>query len=161
MKKVLCILFAMIAAFSCFSMIASAEQADHCKCDYCGAKFVTAAELSAHLDALNPVKGHAVECAYCTQSFTARKALAEHERMCKNDAGRTIACKYKDNGCGEKFHEKADYAAHIKDCEYESVWTLLKAGKIIDALKVVDWKGIYEKIKPVVEWIADKIGGLF
>ena len=98
MKKFLCVLFAMLAAFSCFSMIAAAEQSDHCVCDYCGAKFVTAAELDAHYAALNPVKSHKVECTYCTESFTARKALAEHEKMCKVNPDRKIACKYKDNG---------------------------------------------------------------
>lgn len=159
MKKFLAVMFAMIFALSCFGTLAFAEQNNHCTCDYCGAEFTTTEELLKHVSEMNKVPDHKVVCAYCGNTFTSNTLLKGHEAVTINDAG-LIVCDNAKNGCKETFTNKAAYEAHMEECEFKSVWTLLKAGKIKEGLKLVDWKGIWATVKPILDKVIGAVKGI-
>ena len=55
---------------------------------------------------------------------------------------------------------KIAYEEHVDSCPYEKVWTLIKAGKIIDAIKLVDWSDVWSTVKPVLEKIVSVVKGI-
>ena len=160
MKKFLAVMFSVLFAFSAFALCAVAEQGDTIACEYCGATFVSTEEYLRHVVEMNKAPNHDVVCCVCGGTFKSKTLLTNHEsNYTINDKGQ-IVCKYAGNGCEEVFASVDAYNSHVDSCVYKSIWTLLKAGKIKEAAKLVDWAKVFSIVKTVFGKVKDIVSGI-
>lgn len=164
MKKALSIVFVVLFAFSCVSVLAFAgndqtvdnsvtvnvpdfitiKTQNGSNCVFCG-KFCASEEAYAtHLDTCEGFAEFLVtsaenECYYCGKTFKNAKALNMHYEVYNNCKDHIASCPnsgedYVDGGCTFKCVEKAELEKHIAQCPCAGKYTT--EGKIKHYLKV-------------------------
>ena len=151
MKKFLAVLFAVIFAVSCMSVMAFADDDAAASsivipsditlhhetktiCPYCYKVCGNDTAYAAHLEECEAYQSFIVNskentCYYCGKVIKSEAALNEHYAIYVNATDHIATCPYSgddyiDGGCNCQFTTKEELAKHIAQCPYEGQYSL-------------------------------------
>ncbi len=159
MKKFLAILFAVLFAFSCMSIMAFADDAaaattsviipekitinnvSYVVCPYCDKTCGSGDSYEKHLDSCVGYTSYKVDtkentCYYCGETLKTEKALNEHYAYYVNAKKHVTGCAYSgedyaNGGCPAQFTIKEEYEKHVAQCPYEGQYSVKGYLKLI------------------------------